>query len=212
MTVREAKEIVGGLSEPSKMPCFGYSLPAKNCSVGSRLRKVAGSVCEKCYALKGRYSFEAVQSALAKRLASITDPRWVAAMAFLIGHYAEKFPFFRWHDSGDLQSVGHLLRITQVCFLTPNVSHWLPTREYGIVVDFLSNGGSIPTNLNIRLSAHMIDFEGPRALAKRLGCTTSEVSKDHTKVTCPASKQGGICGDCRACWNRNVETVVYNAH
>ena len=53
MKLKEAKEITGGLSNPSKMPGKAYSIPASRCNVGSRLAKVKGSVCEGCYALKG---------------------------------------------------------------------------------------------------------------------------------------------------------------
>jgi len=33
------KLAVGGLSNPSKMPGFGYSLPAEKCGAGSKLRE-----------------------------------------------------------------------------------------------------------------------------------------------------------------------------
>ena len=49
--------IVGTLSEPSKMPTYAYSIPAKYCITGSKLRMIANSTCSKCYALKGRYIF-----------------------------------------------------------------------------------------------------------------------------------------------------------
>ena len=65
MTKNEAIEITGGLSKPSKMPSFGYSISARACNVGAKLRKVAGSVCSKCYALKGFYVFSAPRKALA---------------------------------------------------------------------------------------------------------------------------------------------------
>ena len=60
MNTLEASTIVGGLGKPSKMPGKAYGLPAKECNVGSRLRDVPGSVCETCYALKGRYVFDNV--------------------------------------------------------------------------------------------------------------------------------------------------------
>ena len=66
--VKTALLEVGGLSKPSKMPSYAYSLPAKECKVGSKLRKVKGSVCFGCYALKGNYVYPNVQKALYKRL------------------------------------------------------------------------------------------------------------------------------------------------
>ena len=45
MLKKEAKEITGGLSKPSKMPGPAYNLPAVNCITGAKLVKVPGSVC-----------------------------------------------------------------------------------------------------------------------------------------------------------------------
>jgi hypothetical protein len=50
MKVSEARENVGGLSNPSKMPSKSYGLPAQACKVGGQLRAVKGSTCENCYA------------------------------------------------------------------------------------------------------------------------------------------------------------------
>ncbi len=64
MLKKEANRITGGLSKPSKMPGPAYNLPAIRCKTGSKLRKIKGSVCYGCYALKGRYCFPNVQKAL----------------------------------------------------------------------------------------------------------------------------------------------------
>ena len=144
MLKKEAKEITGGLSAPSKMPGPAYNLPATECITGSKLVKVPGSVCAGCYALKGRYRFRNVQEALQRRLQALKDPRWVDAMVTLIT--GEKW--FRWHDSGDLQSAWHLKRIFEVCNKTPETSHWLPTQERKLLQ--LLDPDIIPTNLIIR--------------------------------------------------------------
>ena len=68
---REAWTRVGGLSEPSKMPCHGYSIPANTCKLGSMLAKVKGTTCNGCYALKGRYVMPTVREALNRRFASL---------------------------------------------------------------------------------------------------------------------------------------------
>ena len=54
MLKKEAREITGGLSKPSKMPGPAHNLPAQACKTGAKLVKVPGSVCAGCYALKGR--------------------------------------------------------------------------------------------------------------------------------------------------------------
>ena len=126
MLKKEARAITGGLSDPGKMPGYAYSLPAQACITGSKLVKIPGTVCYGCYALKGNYKrFPSVRLALAKRLQALPHPRWVDAMVTLI--YGEEV--FRWHDSGDLQSVQHLKNIFEVCSRTPSTWHWLPTRE-----------------------------------------------------------------------------------
>ena len=208
-TKAQAEAIAGSLSAPSKMPCYGYSIPARHCLVGQRMRNVDGSVCEVCYALKGRYLFSNVQTAMEKRYKSLTDPLWVPAMVFMIDHSGDDY--FRWHDSGDLQGVWHLKKIAQVAEALPKVTFWLPTREYGIISDYLSEGNSIPKNLTIRLSALMIDGPAPVAIAKRLGAVVSGVAKGES-FTCPASNQGNVCGDCRACWDKNTFSVNYKKH
>ena len=62
MALRDAWNIVGGLSTPSKMPGYAYGLPAKDCIVGSTLAKIPGSVCHGCYALMGNYRFPNVKN------------------------------------------------------------------------------------------------------------------------------------------------------
>jgi hypothetical protein len=210
MTPSLAKNITGGLSSPSKMPGFAFSIPAQACNVGSKLRAVAGSICSKCYALKGHYTFPNVKNALSRRLEGLTHPLWVDAMAFLINSKAVNV--FRWHDSGDIQSLAHLENITKVCEATPDVRHWIPTREYAVVSAFKDKHGKFPDNLTVRLSALMMDGPLPTGAADRLGVTVSGVTSDPEKVTCPAYKQGGICGSCRACWNKETPVVYYPKH
>jgi len=195
---KEAKEITGGLSKPSKMPGPAYNLPAQGCITGAKLQAVPGSVCAGCYALKGRYNFNNVRLALARRLESLRHPQWVLAMTVLI----KGEEVFRWHDSGDLQSSWHLKRIFEVCNATPETSHWLPTRE----AKFLPlSTDSIPKNLIIRMSSHMID-QAP----VKFWPWTSTVSTG--SFTCPASKQGNQCKSCRNCWSREVANVSYPKH
>jgi hypothetical protein len=84
-------------------------------------------------------------------LEAIKSPLWVGAMALLIN--SKKSKWFRWHDSGDVQDVDHLLKIFAVCKLTPETRHWLPTRE-AWTKDFLDQ---VPSNLTLRFSMPMID-------------------------------------------------------
>lgn len=206
MTKEEAVKITGGLSQTSKMPCPSYNLPAQNCIKGVLLQTVVGSVCHKCYAMRGFYRFDVPQRAMARRLASLSHPQWEEAMIFLIKDAGN--PYWRWHDSGDLQSTDHLESIIRIAEACPEVNFWLPTKEYKIVSLVLAKK-SAPKNLTIRLSSYMVnDPKSDKAtatVAKRLGVKMSSAADQYT---CPASEQDEQCLDCRKCWS-GVFNVTY---
>lgn len=197
------------LSKPSKMPCQSWSVPALACKTGSNLAQVEGSVCHGCYALRGFHRMPNVQTVLSQRLALMSAPNWVPAMIDLIKS-TEKSGYFRWFDSGDLQSLKNLKDIVRIAIALPQIKFWLPTKEYGIVSDYFELYGPFPSNLTVRLSAFMVDKNGPNSMAEHMGLMTSEVRT--SGETCPAPNQGNKCLDCRACWDRNVQTVIYKKH
>ena len=81
MLVKKAKVITGSMTRTSKMPGLSYSLPAWECKTGSKLRKVPGSVCASCYALKGNYTrYPEIKRAQYVRLQALKHPLWVDAM------------------------------------------------------------------------------------------------------------------------------------
>lgn len=212
MLKKEAHAITGGLTQTTKMPCKSYSLPTVACVTGFRMAQIPGSICAGCYANKGNYRTYAnnIEPAQHARLVSLEDPNWSAAMANLIG----SDPYFRWHDSGDLQSLRHLELIAEVCRLTPNCKHWLPTREYAMVKAYLAKHGAIPANLTIRLSAMFVDrpVTVPASLQNVPGITVSNVHKDSAPVSqaCNAPNQNGECRECRECWTD--KPISYKFH
>jgi hypothetical protein len=204
-TIKTITERTGSLSAPSKMPGFSYSIPAAACQTGQKLRRIDGSVCSKCYACKGRYVFPNVKDAMAKRLDAIAAPGWADDMAELIRR-KEKSGFFRWHDSGDVQSTDHWAKIKEIARRLPDIRFWLPTKEAWVAK---AAAEDCPDNLTVRLSAYMIGahYEGTH------GNTSSVNSGQGYK--CPATydkKSEGKCGDCRACWDRNVVNIDYMGH
>ena len=202
MNIKEAQAITHTLSKPGKMPGFAYSIPAHECKTGTKLRGVVNSTCFKCYAyMRGRYRFNNVIDAQYKRFKSLTHPLWVEAMAAQIN--SKKVKYFRWHDSGDVQNLDHLNKIFEVCKLTPDVKHWLPTRE-AWTKDHLA---SCPDNLIIRFSVPMIDQEAPASWPH-----TSTVTTKPGLRTCPAPTQGNKCKDCRACWDKSIQNICYGEH
>jgi hypothetical protein len=208
LTEKQALDICGSLSNPSKMPGHGYALPAYRCRIGSLLQLVPKAVCHYCYALRGRYLFPAVIAAMEKRFSSLSDPRWIDAVSTLI--YRSKDRYFRWHDSGDLQSIEHLRNIVAVCMNLPRVKFWLPTREYQTVEAYRRMGGHIPTNLCIRYSAHLVDGAPPIQYGLPTSTVVSTTASDsEDRHACPAPRQNMKCGSCRACWNPTVKVVSY---
>jgi hypothetical protein len=211
MRKAEANAICGTLTQTSKMPCKSYSLPTEACQTGYKMAQIKGSICSSCYADKGFYSMYAktIKPAQFARLDSLSNPHWVDGMVNLIGNDA----FFRWHDSGDLQGVEHLEKIARVAQLTPQTRHWLPTREFAMVKQYIAKHGALPDNLIVRLSAMYPDQPVKVPLSLQ-GVANIAVSNVHTGqpmgTACNAPNQNGACVDCRLCWTG--ETVSYALH
>ena len=197
MLVKKAKVITGSMTRTSKMPGLSYSLPAWECKTGSKLRKVPGSVCASCYALKGNYTrYPEIKRAQYVRLQALKHPLWVDAMTAQV----KRQKYFRWHDAGDVQDLNHLNKIYEVCRLTPDTKHWMPTREAWIK-DHLN---SKPDNLVIRFSPPMIGQRNDSWPNSSMVVTKN--------ATCPAPDQDGKCGSCRQCWDPEVKIVSYGKH
>jgi hypothetical protein len=233
MSLLEAAAIAGTLGRPSKLPGFSYGIDATLCKTGSTMVGVPGSICAGCYALKDFYrSWRPAALGRERRQSSLEDPRWVDAMVRQIAHHCVgEHRWFRWHDSGDLQSADHLERIAAVCDRTPDVRHWLPTREYAMVLE-VRRRRPLPGNLVVRLSALMVDSEPPRALpglvvplhARTIprelwDLPTSTVHtaqnpvEGRKSIACRAIEvRHNTCGPCRACWDPRVGNVSYPQH
>ena len=193
------------------MPSYAWGISAKKCVIGSKLAKIKGTICNKCYALNGHYLYPVVANAHKIRLNAIKKPEWVDYMAELLTQKYKKLDksrlFHRWFDSGDIQSYEHLMKIFEVCELTPHIKYWLATREYKIINQIKVE--DVPKNLCLRVSAIKVDGSPPKFWK-----WTSGVHKDKKPIgrECPAYKQDGECGSCRSCWSRSVKQVSYKEH
>ena len=211
MKIKQLEKIIGTLSNPKKMPSYAWGISAKKCITGSLLAEKEGTICNKCYALGGHYLYPVVARAHQMRLDAIKLPEWVDYMAELLTlkykRLAKSRLFHRWFDSGDLQSHEHLMKIFEVCELTPHIKYWLATREYKIIDQIKVE--DVPKNLCLRVSAIKVDSPPPKFWK-----WTSGVHKDKPAVgrECPAPKQNGECGSSRACWSRSVKQVSYKEH
>jgi len=192
------------LNKTSKMSAFSFSLDARNCVTGSKLRKIKGSVCEKCYAFKGRYPTPSVRKNRETNLNHFNNKYFVEVMAFKLQHQK----FFRWFDSGDLPDMEGLKKIVKIAELTPDTKHWLPTREIKLIQRYLKNN-TFPKNLVARVSAPMVDGPPPKGFQN-----TSTVHKDKDPIgfDCVSRFQGNQCLSCTACWDKRIKNISYKVH
>lgn len=214
MLVKEAKTLGSVSTRNSKMPGTTYAIDAFACITGSKLAKITGTPCSKCYARHLQRIRPSVDKGWKANLAKFNNAvengkidAWVAAIAFQIIRYNTD-GYNRWFDSGDLQSELMLWAICQVCSLTPDIKHWLPTQERAIVDKYFA-GNAQPSNLVVRVSASKID--GPLPTARH----TSNVFTTQANVhgtECKARTRGNNCGPCRACWDDKVDNISYPLH
>ena len=223
------------LTTTSKMEngSFGYS--ASNCKAGGHLQKIKNSICSICYGMKGMYAFKDYITKSKRTVESVSKSFWKEAMVFIIQR--KRFKEFRWFDNGDLLDDKMLRDIFYIAEHTPDVKHWLPTKEYRMVKRVIESGLHKPDNLDIRLSAFKINGKPPMKLARRLGVncsvalSTNEFKKRKTKglieVKCHTShsikdkykesnkelyKKLSSCSGCTACYNNKVDVIYYEVH
>jgi hypothetical protein len=201
-------------SKTGKMPGPSWSTPATSCLLGSKLQDVPGSVCANCYAMRGNYLFPVVTARRQENLRQMREPGWVERMVTKI--VEDEVKWFRWFDSGDLLDEQMLENIVAIAIRCPSCRFWLPTRELGIISGYvlkhrqgLPPEAIWPTNLTVRCSANMIDGSAPTAFAQRHGCLVSRVTAG-ANYTCHAPSNGGKCGSCRKCWERDDFEIVYH--
>jgi hypothetical protein len=219
-SMKEAMPYIISLSNPSKMMTYGYSTSALDCKQGGKLNLVEGSVCHNCYARKGRYVFPSCQKCLNARMDKIkNEPYWVDAMIYVLNNKRinkEPLTLFRWHDSGDLQSMEHFRKIIEIARMTPTIKHWLPTKEVKLMKDFIKTGEKLPKNLNVRVSAFMVNGKPIRlkGMTTSVVVTTDKLGKAKG-LDCPVYSDpahGKTCGTCTACYDKSIKIINYQQH
>jgi len=217
MKIKNLEKLGYKLGNVSKMPAFSWGISAFDCKVGSKLAKIKGTTCYNCYAMKGFYSFKPVKFSHRKRLKVMSNEYYVSGMTHMLKLKYKRLPkekrYFRWFDSGDLQSVEMLKKICDIAWRTIDIKHWLPTREYKIVDAFIKKYGEvyIPDNLTIRLSAVKVNGKPPTFWKYTSTVHTKE--KKWIGKNCPAITSGTHkCGDCRLCWNKSEKNISYEQH
>jgi hypothetical protein len=185
------------------------------------------NVCHFCYATRHRYAMPMTKRAMARRMDAWQRATWVPSMVFALRQ--SKRRCFRWFDSGDIQNYAHLLKILSIVEQTPDVRHYLPTKEAGeLRWAFHVERRDIPSNLVIRICSPKIQpgwvmdgvlvWAAYRPAIKKASVWRAEkVAKRRGKMlgrafVCPAKNTNNHCGRCRACWSPNLEEVIYELH
>ena len=195
------------ISKTSKMPCKSWSLEAlTTCPASFNVEGDLVDACKGCYATTGFYLMKDSVNLREHNRNDWKREEWVAEMVYELRNQT----YFRWFDSGDVAWLKLAKKIYQVCEQTPNVRHWLPTRMYKFpkfkaILDKLNK---LP-NVRVRFSSDSIEGDFTNAHASTI------IPYANTPVEafiCEAYSRGGKCGDCRACWHKDIPMIAYVAH
>ena len=209
------------LSNPSKLNSQAFPLPVNDEVCLGRKDTITGELlekCSKCYAdNRGFYAMPDTIRVREDNLKIIKENIQVFIF-FMIGKLnRKKNKEFRWFDSGDIFSIEFLNGLIEVCKKTPNTTHWIPTTTWNYPnKEFLSLLQVLQALPNVRLRASNKGSipELPQGLYPLQSVVVKEVKAKSTKELfyCPAPKQGGKCGSCKACYNPNISTIAYLEH
>jgi hypothetical protein len=197
------------LSKASKMPAKSWSLQARKTCPGSidPTTKQPVAVCAGCYAAEGFYMMPDAIKVREHNREDWKRAEWVDDMV----HELRRQKFFRWFDSGDVYHPALAFKIFLVMQKTPHVKHWLPTKSYKVprIRPILERMKSLE-NVAVRFSSDSMtgEFDADH------GSTVVPFADSETTATkvCDAYERSGKCGDCRACWSKEVAVVAYPAH
>jgi len=203
-------QLAARFSVTTKMPCFTWSLVAqKHCVVQ----------CPYCYARKG--SYVRYKNVNKFREANDVDWRTIDWESRMIAGMSGQ-PYFRWFDSGDIYNVELAEKIYSVCKATPDTKHWIATKAYvrPEIAVWLKKLNTLP-NVCCRYSVLKLDeFHSmrdiPHAVVSAQKSINSNMIANLGIHLCGATwehdRTKGQCGECRACWNKNVPIVSYKLH
>ena len=200
------------LSKTSKLDGIrSWSLQAVETCPGSAAPSLPEGLvdaCRGCYARTGMYNMPNVIQPREFNRGDWKREEWVTEMVEAL----KKQKFFRWFDSGDMYDIKLAHKILAVMELTPHVQHWLPTRmakfaKFGPVIRAMQ---ALP-NVMVRFSSDSVIGEFTPGLH---GSTIFPMGTEAPQgtVTCEAYSRDGKCGDCYACYSKDVPVIAYPTH
>tara|TARA_B100001146_G_C16172781_1_gene430877 strand:+ start:375 stop:1028 length:654 start_codon:yes stop_codon:yes gene_type:complete len=197
-------------SSPSKMPCYSWDLQALDDCIGST--DTEGNLvpaCTICYATEGFYVMPNAVKLREHNQEDWKRDAWVDEFVYLLRDQL----YFRWFSSGDIKWWKLADKILEVMKRTPHCKHWLPTRmlkaRFKKHVKIINKMAELP-NVSVRFSSDSIDG----SYSDEHGSTIipQTIDDSDSVVVCRAYDRGGKCGECRACWDKNVKLIAYVAH
>ena len=201
-------------SETSKMPkgCLSWSLEALSTCAGAH--DDDGEIvdpCKICYARGGFYNMPVVKEAREYNKKDWKRDAWVDDMVERI--FTKRL--FRWFDSGDCYTTNLAWKMYSVMKRTPNTEHWFPTRnykfdKYKVVLDAMA----LLPNVVVRFSSDSITgglVDGANT-STIVPYVETPVNFHGNSEVCFAYERGGKCGECRSCWDKDVQLIIYPAH
>ena len=202
------------LSNTTKMQITGKKVKSWSLQAGTSCPGSAGAeVCDGCYALKGMYRFPVVKDARSYNQSDYKKDDWTFRMISKVN----KLDYFRWFDSGDVETRELADKIHTVIQGTPSVQHWLPTRSDKIakISSGIKNIELLP-NVAVRRSADNIGLTKP----ERLGVNSYVIKPDDIAnakllgiTVCPVTLPGSTqksCDLCTLCYTSS--SVAYLLH
>ena len=189
----------------------GFSVPSVslipvadcgNCASCSRL----------CYDLRNDCIYNGVTSTRAKNSALAHNA--IDRYFFEIKKACKAFRFFRWHIGGDILNAAYLAGVLDVAVCNPHCTFLIFTKRYDLINDYISNGGEIPSNLQVIFSA----WPGAKMVNPYNMPVSSPLFVDGSHaagpdpISCP-----GNCSNCAVmgsgCWTlKRGQGVVFAAH
>jgi|TARA_Y100000310_G_scaffold297961_1_gene331409 hypothetical protein len=187
------------LSKPSKMPCYSWSLQAgTKCVIN----------CKYCYAKRGNYKYPSVVNAMTNRDNDWRLNNWVERMTIAL----EGERYFRWFDSGDLYCQELINKIVSVCIATTDTKHLILTKAY---LNPKLKLNSLANLDNVVLRYSTVEIDNLNELTKHNATVvTKYIPTIKSTINCPVgvNKDKHTCGNCRACWSKQVKIIYFRKH
>lgn len=137
-----------------------------------------------------------------------------------IKEYCEKniVKYFRFHTSGELESVEQLKLYCEICYDNPDIVFYIYTKAFDILMKWIDGKNDFPENLVINLSEWNGNLDNvPQRL--KVVCNIFSYDDGESEFAaslphCPAvdkkgNETGITCAQCRRCMRKGNITAVY---